>query len=238
MIDAIFIMSWHQEVIDGRLSGLIDKIYDNIHTIVPVYTFVDKKTLMLPEAMSVVEQLTGAERTRFVYIDDQEYDNPQTTVFYKLLTSMTDTYKQVLLLESDCRLLEDFDRYLNDNIAGIGHDDWWILGSRYYGDAGGEDINHDKNTLRRNHMNGVAVYNRAEQYLNYAKHVFIQQDKINDHHAFDWNFAIEYFKSYTNSNNHLLDTEYIINLSPVWDTHVDYTTRKPRAKIVHQKDIV
>lgn len=235
MIDAIFIQSWHGELIDGRLERLVTDIPDKIHTLIPIYAFVDVKSL---KHIDRVDDLTERHGVRFVYIDDQEYDNPQTTVFYKLLTSMTDTYKQVLLLESDCRLLEDFDRYLNDNIAGIEHDDWWILGSRYYGNAGGEDLKNDSNMLRRNHMNGVAVYNRTEPYLSFAEHVFIQQDKINDQHAFDWNFAIEYFKSYTDNNNHLLDTEYIINLSPVWDTHVDYTTRKPRAKVIHQKDIV
>jgi hypothetical protein len=235
MIDAIFIQSWHQELIDGRLNRLIGKINDNIHTTVPIYTFIDKKTTLLPEAMSIVNQLTDNECTRFVYVDDTKYQNAQTTVFYTLLTSMTDAYKRVLLLETDCVLLPEFDKYINSDLSSINHDDWWIVGSCYYGDAANTTIDNDSNFIRRNHLNGVAVYNRTTDYLDYARDVFVTRGKLNDEHAFDWVFALEYFDSVYSETGKLLDSEYIINLSPVWDKHVDYRTRKPRAKIIHQK---
>lgn len=232
MIDAIFIQSWHGELLDGSLSRLLVQIDKNIDNRVPVWTFVDNASLEHKLAVQTMNTLQQQGMTRFEFVDDTEYQNAQTTVFYHLLRSRTTQYPRVLLLEADCKLFKHFDTPIIQDVACL--DNWWIYGSTYYG-VGGGDMDTDSNRLRRNHMNGVAVYNRTDEYLRYARLVFETERGRDSEFAFDWLFAMRFMQSEHKNNPVLYDSPYIINLSPVWDTAVQHTTRKPFATIVHQK---
>ena len=233
MIDAIFIQSWHKELINKSLRCLLHQVHDNIENPVPVWAFVDSTSLDIPDALKEMKQLQQQGLIRFEFVDDTEYKNPQTTVFYHMLRSKSHMYPRILLLESDCRLLSNFDTHINQDIQSL--DNWWIYGSTYYGIGGGEP-EQDTNHIRRNHMNGVGVYNRARSdLLSFAEQVYIKQRGVDATEAFDWLFAIRYFDSEYADKKLLFDSPYIINLSPVWDSDVHYATRKPHAKIIHQK---
>ena len=70
MIDAIFIQSWHGELIDGSLSRLLVQIHDKLDTPVPVWTFVDDASLHHHEASQQLRALQKQGLTRFEFVDD------------------------------------------------------------------------------------------------------------------------------------------------------------------------
>lgn len=230
MIDAIFIQSWHGEVLDGSLNRLINNIHMNISIDTPIWVFLDNTTLKHDD---MVEQIRLMSRdVYFEFVNDSEYQNAQTTVFYHMIRSKTSQYPRVLLLEADCQLSEQFDTPIRHDIKHLNN--WWIYGSTYYGRGGGEP-EVDQHKLRRNHLNGVAVYNRTPEYLRYAKLVFETECGRDNKLAFDWLFAMRFFQSVHKNKPMLYDSPYIINLSPTWDIDVNVSTRKPHATIVHQK---
>ena len=232
MIDAIFIQSWHGEVLDGSLSRLLAQLHEKLHTPVPVWTFVDNTSLKHDEAVEQLKMMQHQGLTCVEFVDDTQYKNAQATVFYHMLCAKTTQFPRVLLLEADCKLVRHFDTPIIQDIQGL--DNWWIYGSTYYGIGGGEP-EQDTNHIRRNHMNGVAVYNRTSEYLRYAKLVFDIERGRDSELAFDWLFAMRYFESVHKNSELLYDSPYIINLSPVWDCELSYSTRKPHATIIHQK---
>ena len=234
MIDAIFIQSWHGEIVNGQLEQFLQHLHDTPHNSVPVWVFMDQNTLGNDMWIEVIDRLSKQHDIQFEFVDDTKYGNAQTTVFYHMLCSKQTMYPHMLLLESDCRLKPYFDQPINHDIQSM-CDDWWVYGSTYYGVAGG-DTETDSNQLRRNHMNGVAVYNRSRQdLLNFAKHVYITQSGVDVNDAFDWLFAKYYFNSSFRKQSLLYDSPYIINMSPTWDIDISTTTRKPLATIIHQK---
>jgi hypothetical protein len=232
MIDAIYIQSWHGELDNGDLERFLQHLHDTKHNPVPIWVFLDQNTLTNDKHIQVLDILSKQYEIQFEFVDDTEYKNAQTTVFYHMLRSKSHMYPRILLLESDCRLLSNFDTYINQDIQSL--DNWWIYGSTYYGIGGGE-MEQDTNHIRRNHMNGVAVYNRTPEYLNYAKLVFETELGRDSDLAFDWLFAMKFFQSVHKDTQVMYDSPYIINLSPVWDREVHASTRKPLATIVHQK---
>lgn len=235
MIDAIYIQSWHGELDNGDLERFLQHLHATPHNPVPVCVFLDQNTLKNDKHIQVLDELSKQYEIQFEFVDDMKYKNAQTTVFYHMLRSKSHMYPRILLLESDCRLLSNFDTCINQDIQGL--DNWWIYGSTYYGIGGGE-LEQDTNQLRRSHMNGVAVYNRTSEYLRYAKLVFDIERGRDSEPAFDWLFAMRYFESVHKNSELLYDSPYIINLSPVWDCELSYSTRKPHATIIHQKSPV
>lgn len=234
MIDVIFIQSWHGEIANGQLERFVQHLRDTPHDPVPVWVFMDQNTLDNEELIETVDRLTKQHDIQFEFVDDTKHDNAQTTVFHHMLHSKQAVYPRMLLLESDCRLKPNFDRPINRDIQSLGNG-WWVYGSTYYGIAGG-DPEADSNQLRRNHLNGVAVYNRNRQdLLDFSNHMYITQHGAESSDAFDWLFAKRFFKSQQTDKMLLHDSPYIINLSPVWDKNTVYVNRKPRATIVHQK---
>lgn len=232
MVDAIFIQSWHKEIFDGSLSRLLAQIYEKINKPVPVWTFIDNKSLKYDMSIKQLKKLQQQGLTRFEFVDDTKHKNAQTTVFYHMLQSKTTQYPRILLLEADCKLSRHFDVPIVQDIERL--NDWWVYGSTYYGDGGG-DMEQDVDRLRRNHMNGVAVYNRTADYLRYTKLLFETECGRDRDEAFDWLFAMRYFKGTHKDRELLYDSPYIINLSPIWDREIDASTRKPLATVIHQK---
>lgn len=234
MIDVIFIQSWHGEIVNGQLEQFVQHLRDTPHDPVPVWVFMDQNTLGDDQWIDAVDRLSKQHDLQFEFVDDTKHGNAQTTVFHHMLRSKQTVYPHMLLLECDCRLRPNFDQPINHDIQSLGND-WWVYGSTYYGTAGG-DTEADNNRLRRNHMNGVAVYNRARRdLLNFSDRVYITQHGVDSSDAFDWLFAKRYFQSQQTDKTLLHDSPYIINLSPTWDRNTAYVNRKPRATIVHQK---
>lgn len=234
MIDAIFIQSWHGELDNGQLEHFLQHLRDTPHNPVPVWVFMDQNTLSKDQHVDIVDRLSKQHDIQFEFVDDTKYGNAQTTVFYHMIRSKQTMYPHMLLLESDCRLKTNFDQPINQDVQSLSND-WWVYGSTYYG-VGGGDPETDTHQLRRNHMNGVAVYNRSRQdLLHFCDHVYTTCRGVDSSDAFDWLFAKHYFSSEYADKNLLYDSPYIINLSPTWDVNTQSNTRKPQAVIIHQK---
>ena len=145
MIDAIFIQSFHKEMLLNTfqifIKNFVTKVDINKY---PVFIFLNKESKVVIEKM----KLTFLNNWfNLVYIDDNEYGNPISTTFYNMMNYGVDKYKKVLLLESDCILKDNFIEIINKDLE---HQDFLIYGSYYYGE------------LRRikKHLNGVSVYNK------------------------------------------------------------------------------
>lgn len=218
MIDAIFIQSFHKEMLLNTfqifIKNFVTKVDINKY---PVFIFLNKESKVVIEKM----KLTFLNNWfNLVYIDDNEYGNPISTTFYNMMNYGVDKYKKVLLLESDCILKDNFIEIINKDLE---HQDFLIYGSYYYGE------------LRRikKHLNGVSVYNRNKLFLDLIQQVFIKENWINKKMNYDLIFSQRLIKlGYTDL---LLDSKYIINLSHRNDCNIDYTEIKPDSVIIHQK---
>ena len=132
-----------------------------------------------------------------------------------------DNYRKVLILESDCKLVYDFINIINNDIK---NKNYWIYGSHYYG---------LRNISNRNNLNGVAVYNRNPQFLNFIKKLFINQNYINKIENYD---AILSKRIYINNKKLLYNSQYILDICTPDDIRLDYKKYKKNAVIIHQKD--
>lgn len=232
MIDAIFIQSWHGEIVSNQLRDYLTHLHEVEAIDIPVWVICDTTSLS-DSVYDKIDELIQQFDVQFKFVDDTKYKNPQTAVFYKLVTFRTSQYKQVLLLECDSVLKPGFIKCINADLQKL--ENWWIYGSCYYGVGAGELLEEDGNLLRRNHLNGIAVYNRTPEYINFVNRVFVNEGGLDHQHAFDWLFAIKFFNSEYKNQKLLYDSDYIINLSPTWDADTPYMNRKPLAKIIHQK---
>lgn len=230
MIDAIFIQSWHGELEDGRLDKFLNHLHQTSPGNTPIYTFVDQNALHSCNNKNAMEQLAEQQLTQFVVIDDTTHNNPQTVMFYRMMKYMTANFKHVLLLEADCTLKPGFNRVISADLTNLPVE-WWVYGSIYSGDCADAKTAHK----RQCHVNGVAVYNRSDSFMQFLEHVFVRLDGLNNKHAYDWLYAIEFFRSTHREEQRLFDSDYIINLSPTHDRLIDYRLIKPDAVVVHQK---
>lgn len=212
-INAIFIQSFHKEIITGVLQNFLINL-TKLSINIPIVIFLDLKSKQNIQKLDKYIQ-----NISIVYVNDQEYANSVTTIFYKLMNYKILEFPKILLLESDCLVKQNFLNILNNDIKDK---DFWIYGSFYYGLMNNNDIN-------RKHINGVAIYYRNNIFLNKIRNVFIKQNYINKKVNYD------YILSKNINYNNLIDSKYILNLSTKLDINLDYNKIKKNAVIVHQK---
>ena len=223
-IDAIFIQSYYKELQDNRLYQFLLHLKDTKNIKIPIYIFVDN------ESKNYIDKIKEFN-INIVYVDDTKYTNKISTVFYKLINYKIDTYKRILLLETDCKLKYDFINTINNDL--INYDNYWIYGSYYYGNF---NIKNN-NGWNKEHINGVAVYNRNSEFISLIETFFINDNNINingNDGNYDYilsNKIIEIGKKYK-----LIDSKYILNLSfPELDNNIDKNKIKSKNVICHQK---
>lgn len=78
-------------------------------------------------------------------------------------------------------------------------------------------------------MNGVAIYNRNNNFLNKIKHLFIKQNYINKKNNYDFILS-----NYCDKDK-LIDSNYILNICDKLDINLDYSKIKKKAVVIHQK---
>lgn len=229
-IDAVFIQSHAGEIKSGRLLQWLKEFREVTPTHIPIRIFLDESA----SNISKIEELTDVSAghdIELVFIDDTVGDNPTSVVWTEMINHNTNIWSRVLLLESDCRLLPGYIPALNADMSRF--DDWWIYGSLYYGDS----TNHFAELNRMTHMNGIAVYNRCYEFINFVNYVFHTSHGIDNAVNFDWLLA-QYIHSRGDIYNKFIDSKHIINISPVWDIHVEHAPLKPLAKIIHCKKYI
>lgn len=217
-IDAIFIQSFHKEIIVNTLQPFLDTLYTKLNNIYfPVVLFLDEKSKKYSDKLN----LTNFQNLKVIFVNDNEYKNlePKVSfVFYTLINYEIERYPNILLLESDCYLKDNFIEIINNDLSKY---NFMIYGSYYYGLA----------PVFKKHINGVAVYNRKNKVLlKKIYDLFITKDNLNKDTGYDYLIS-------TNCNrNMLVDSKYIINICSTFDTNLNYKDLKKDAVIVHQKD--
>ena len=140
------------------------KFYKN-YTI-PIVLFLDEKSKKYIEKVN----LTKFKNIKVNFIDDSKYKNnveKVSFIFYKLVNYEIERYPNILLLESDCILKDNFIELINNDLPKY---NFMIYGSYYYG----------LDPVFRKHINGVAVYNRKnKQLLRKVEEILIHQNNLN-----------------------------------------------------------
>jgi len=223
MIEAIFIQSYHKELADGRLFDLIDRILRSSVTELDIYVFLDELTYN-PEYYNKLIGMSSV--VNFVIIDDSSVINPTTRIFHFLMNYKTKEYKQVLVLESDCILMHGFDKSINEKLSRLPGNKWFIYGSRYFGNA---SFQNDPN---KDHINGVAVYNRTDEFLSHLNQVFVNKGL----EQIKTNYDFAYYESLKHMyQSRCMDSELILNISDPNDINLRHENIKPNSVIIHTK---
>lgn len=227
-IDAIFIQSHAGEVSSGELASWLHTFTRLTPDHVPVRVFLDELSIGLNE-MSDIESFCSCSRDiEIVYIDTTTGKNPTSVTWVEMINYNTDVWKRVLLLETDCNIKPGYVDKINEDMTG--YSGWWVYGSTYYGDGREEWPVID----RVSHMNGVAVYNRCDEFLDFVNYIFYTKDGVNNHTNFDWLLA-ETMHDRGDLYDKFVDSKHIINTSPEWDRYVKHMPWKPEAVVIHNK---
>ena len=222
-IEAIFIQSHNNEITNKELFKFIDQLYNKLdNKALPIYLFLDSKSESNSELYMIVNKLNKFKNNYIITIDDTIAFNKISYIFYHMIKYEINKFQRVLLLESDCKLKDNFIEIINKDLKTL-ENNYLIYGSKYYGTS------HEN----RNHMNGVSVYNRNDIFMNSIEEFFVKMNQINNETNYD--FILSEYLIKEKYENLLIDSDYIINLSPITDLNIDYKKIKEKSCIIHQK---
>jgi|688.fasta_scaffold00095_59 hypothetical protein len=230
-IDAIFIQSQRKELESNRLYNFLQKNYRILNSAgVPIYIFFDHGSQDLINKISDFRSLFK----KMVFIIDNKYENPTTYCFRFLMNYRHEEHPRVILLETDCALKTGFIETLNKDLNKI-KNKWYIYGSSYYGKSTFSHIeNPEKKNFYKNHMNGVAVYNRSNDFVSTVNKCF--NDIKADYLKLNYDMALYKVMASYNLLNLNIDSDFILNISSQGDQKLNYKLLKPYAAIVHSKN--
>lgn len=150
--------------------------------------------------------------------------------FYHTIKYKPTKYPIVALLETDCLFIKDRSiDIINNSIKEL---NFWIYGSKYYGNVNMSDNYKD-------HINGVGIYNRTIDFLNFIEELMTYIENYihtNKSHFINYDIAIHYLIS--NNRYLLIDSDEIINISTNRDINITYDDClliKPDILLIHQK---
>jgi hypothetical protein len=228
-MDAIFIQSFDKEIKNEKLQRLINRIFKNLkqkNTKIVIFLNYSSmsifKKVLIPSEMDV----------EVVYVEEDACLNPTTRIFHFLINYKVQEFRKILLLESDCFLINDFDEKLNDFEKN--QKKWLIIGSTYYGLM---PWMNDKDYFesRKNHMNGVAIYNRTNDFIEFINYIFISHEI--EESSTNYDYALHIHSLSYGLNDSYVDCPLILNISdPRYDTDLTHHKIKPNAVIVHTKN--
>jgi hypothetical protein len=229
-MNAIFIQSYHEELLNDNLQSLINRIFKNLkNKEVKIIIFLNLQSIGL---FSKIDIPLGMD-VEALYIDEEECRNPTTRIFHFLMNYKIEEFKKILVLESDCFLLKNFDQKIKEYESKL-KKPWFIIGSSYYGLMPWmNDKNHSDS--RKKHMNGVALYNRTKDFINFVNYVFISNEIEEDNTNYD--YALHVHSQPFGLSEQYIDCPYILNISdPKHDIYLSHQDIKPEAVIVHTKN--
>jgi hypothetical protein len=164
-----------------------------------------------------------------VLVDDSFALNPTSYVFSFLMNYQREAYPRVLVLETDCFLAKEFDVAIKQAASKLDGKEWFILGSYYYGKT-------HKTEEFREHMNGVALYNRSD-YFNEVFMDFFRSGDICNCRVVNYDYYLYlYLKSINKFEGYCIDSDLIVNISRPDDSDLNWKQIKPGAVIVHTKE--
>lgn len=221
-IQSIFIVShlkeYHSKRLHTFLNNLIQTKLDNIK----IYLFMSNNInfTQVKEIKNIVSSLN----LEIVLYDNSKHLN--YIMFEKIFKFKLNEYQTILILESDCALDKMFLSKINDDLSS--YNNIWIYGSYYYGISNwiGKDY------IKRFHMNGVAVYNRTNDFISFLNSIIYDSDN-----NYDWIITYKLIEKNMLLKK-TLDSKYILNLSPICDNNVslNYKDYKENTCILHTKN--
>jgi hypothetical protein len=226
MIDAIFIQSHYGEILNGRLFRFLSQDFFKMCDI-PVILFLDEESAINSQgAIEAFYQSGSLNSKRFTTISvfDKKIKNKTTHVLQFLMNYEVANFRKILLLETDCIVKDSCLQVLNEDLKRHESHDWFIYGSYYYGSM---------SIVEKLHMNGVAVYNRSELFINTLNTAINYRNGLFRSLNYDILLHLEISKRFDLSK--YIDSKYIINISPECDKGLDYQSIKPESVIIHQK---
>ena len=150
--------------------------------------------------------------------------------FLKTINFELSKYKNILLLETDCFFISNY--WLDYFNISIKKKTFWIYGSKYYGDSHFDDYT-------KQHINGVAIYNRCEDVMKFIDFVFFYIKTnilLKNEHIINYDIAINNVIDLFNKRKLLFDSGTILNISLEKDINIrNYTNIKKYTLLVHQK---
>ena len=248
-IDAIFVQSSLKEFAanTGRGWGFLKSFQTAISDKQkPVYLFLEQGDFngCLDVPNSIKEKFPFI---KVVSVDDSFHFNKTSLVFSFLMRYKLNEFKKILLLETDCVLINGFDKFIEKEICDIDSDEWFILGSSHYGDSvrhylersgRAPCVEFDEVAIERlsqkKHMNGVAVYNRSEEFNSFFKKVFDHGSILNMSGNYDF-YIYKFMELGGIYEKSCIDSQFIINISHRDDASTNWKALKPNAKIIHTK---
>jgi hypothetical protein len=166
------------------------------------------------------------------------YNSGSASLFYHSINYEITKYQYIMIIEWDITFICDYWLdYLNKDIEL--QNKFYIYGSKYYGNI---DLSKKANHYKE-HINGVAVYNRSSNFMKFIEEVnafhkiSIQIKKLYLGEGYDC--IINEFVHQSKINKNLfIDSKYIINISPKTDINItldQIKNKKKDAIIIHQK---
>ena len=232
MLDAIFIQSFDGEIENSKIQKLLNSLCINLYNRkIKIILFLNFQSIKLSHKIDIPHGLD----IDIVYINEHDVSNPTTQIFHFIINFQTQKYRKILLLESDCHLLKNFDESINVQLSELKNKKWLVLGSKYYGLNKWFNESISGELSRREHINGVAVYNRNAALLDPINEIILSKKLTQNSRNYDYCLH-ENYANYK-IQNQMIDTPLIVNISdPLFDSKLTHHQIKPKAVIIHSKN--
>ena len=156
----IYIQSNAKEIESGRLLLFLSK-YKTYFRNNDVTLFLDAKSKqgLTSELVKIFLEIN----LEVMYVDVSDVNNEITKIFFEIMLNNITEHPVILLLETDVHInFKNINKLYSDynKFNGV-----WIYGSHYDGlNNGWINRNHE---YRSKHMNGVAIYNRCVEFIDF-----------------------------------------------------------------------
>jgi hypothetical protein len=232
MINAIFIQSFNKEIENSKIQKLLNSLSVNLFDKkIKIILFLNFQSIKLSDQLSIPPELDAD----IIYVNEGNSNNPTTQIFHFMINFEAEKYTKILLLEADCHILKNFDESINNELLKFKNKKWLVLGSQYYGLNTWLNEPRDGKAPGREHINGVAVYNRCEKLLNLINHIIISNSLTQQARNYDY-CLYEKYSDYKVVDQ-MIDSPLIVNISDaVFDLEITHYSIKPKAVIIHSKN--
>lgn len=224
MIDAVFIQSCTKELKSGRLLNFLSQ--PAIQSInIPKILFLDNNFNNDVSGNLLFDFIKSNNlKIEIVSVVDNFALNKTSYTFQFLINYKAKEFKKILLLETDCSLKPGFIKKIMRDMRNIKNHDWFLYGSYYYGQM---------SIAFKDHINGVAIYNRNKNFLNLINKALIEAANYKNNENYDFILHKAIYSQFGLSK--YIDSQYIVNISPDCDINLNYKKIKPKSVIIHQK---
>ena len=247
MIDAIFIQTCFKEFKNKRIFQFLKKLLEQDLNKTKIYIFCDwgvtdtefNHNLNLLKLLIKEKNINNNNFNLILVKDDINFINKTSYVFNFIMNFETDKYKKILLLESDCDLKsKNFLQVLEKEEFEVSKNkEYWVLGSKYYGQQhlkNGAGSGVIENIFFARHLNGVAIYNRTEDFIKFINKIFISENGLKNNMNYDFLLYL-YMYNFNLYKDRCIDSKSIINISSDVDRNLDPELLKPGSVVIHQK---